>query len=357
MKKFSIIIPIYNAEKYIENCLNSILKQNFKDYEIILVDDGSTDNSKKICENYVKQDSRIKLISKQNEGSGKARNIGISNSNGKYLYFPDSDDILEENSLQIINSEIENNCADIYVFSYTELKRGNKEYKNEKIKNNKYVKATEVKKEYEKYIWEGPNYIQGAPWNKVFKSEIVKKYNIEYPNIKRHQDEVFIARYIDKCETLYMSDKKIYYYYVNDTKNKLIKFPKNYFEIRTELYNEFLKIILPWNPENKKIEYVLGYSYLAVVQKCLEYTYNTNWKISTKERREYFRKVLEDTNVKKALNCVMDKNKEMKNVLKDLGISKIKMNLVLFQNRLLHQKCIFTLMIISKIKYKINKFM
>lgn len=356
MKTFSIIIPIYNAENYIENCLESILRQKFEDYEIILVNDGSTDSSQKICEKYVKKDSRIKLISKQNEGSGKARNIGIANSNGKYLYFPDSDDILAENSLQIINNEIENNSADIYIFSYTELKRNHKDYRNEKIKNNKYVKANEVKKEYEKYIWEGPNYIQGAPWNKVFKSEIVKKYDIKYPNIKRHQDEVFIARYMDKCETLYMSSKKIYYYYVNDTKNKLIKFPRNYFEIRTELYNEFLRIIIPWNPENKKIEYVLSYSYLAVVQKCLEYTYNTNWAISTKERRSYFKKVLEDSNVEAALNCVMNEKKNMKNVLKDLGLNKIKIYLVLLQNKLMQKKCICILTIISKIKYEINRF-
>ena len=161
---------MYNAEIYIKNCLDSILKQKFRDYEVIIVDDGSTDNSKKICEEYVKKDDRIKLISKQNEGSGKARNVGIANSNGKYMYFPDADDVLAENALQIMEDEIKNNDADIYVFSYIELKRNNKEYKNEKIKNNYYLKATEVRKEYEKYILEGPNYIQGATWNKVFKS-------------------------------------------------------------------------------------------------------------------------------------------------------------------------------------------
>ena len=115
--------------------------------------------------------------------------------------------------------------------------------------------------------------------------------------------------------------------------------------------------MIPWNPNNKKIEYVLGYSYLAVVQKCLEYTYNTNWKMSKKERRNYFEKIVEDSNVKIALNCVMNEKKDMQNILEDLGINKIKIKLVLLQNKLIQKKYIGILTIISRIKYEINKFM
>lgn len=95
----SVIVPIYNVEKYIDRCLNSIINQKLEDIEIILVDDGSPDNCPQICENYRKKDDRIKVIHKENEGLGYARNSGIKIANGKYISFIDSDDYISEEFL------------------------------------------------------------------------------------------------------------------------------------------------------------------------------------------------------------------------------------------------------------------
>ena len=100
MCKISIIIPIYNSEKYLTHCLDSILKQTYQDFEVILVNDGSTDNSAKICDNYTITDARFKVIHKQNQGVSIARNTGISYAKGEYISFIDSDDWIENDYLK-----------------------------------------------------------------------------------------------------------------------------------------------------------------------------------------------------------------------------------------------------------------
>ena len=100
MPKLSIIIPVYNVEKYLPKCLESILGQSFKDFEIICVNDGSTDNSLQVLQTYKKQDGRIVIVDKKNEGSGIARNLGLSTARGNYVYFVDSDDWLENYALE-----------------------------------------------------------------------------------------------------------------------------------------------------------------------------------------------------------------------------------------------------------------
>ena len=100
MPKISIIIPVYNAEKYLKICVDSILNQTFKDFELILIDDGSSDTSKEICEQYIKLDNRVKVIEQSNKGVSVARNNGLENSCGEYIMFCDSDDWIEEECLE-----------------------------------------------------------------------------------------------------------------------------------------------------------------------------------------------------------------------------------------------------------------
>ncbi len=112
----SIVIPVYNVEDYLEKCVNSVINQSYKNIEIILVDDGSSDNSGKICDKFAGIDSRISVIHKSNEGAGLARNIGINRAKGKYIGFIDSDDYISEHAVEkcVVNAERE--CADVVLF-------------------------------------------------------------------------------------------------------------------------------------------------------------------------------------------------------------------------------------------------
>ena len=105
----SIIVPVYNVEKYLERCIDSLVNQTLKDIEIILVDDGSTDDSGNICDKYAKKDKRIKVIHKENGGLSDARNIGLSIANGRYLQFVDSDDFIHKQMIEILYNTIINN--------------------------------------------------------------------------------------------------------------------------------------------------------------------------------------------------------------------------------------------------------
>ena len=117
MPKISIIIPVYNVENYLSECLDSIISQTLKDIEIICINDGSTDNSLKILQEYKTKDNRITIIDKKNEGSGIARNLGMAGAKGEYIYFADSDDWLADCSvLEKIYNAAEKNCLDILIF-------------------------------------------------------------------------------------------------------------------------------------------------------------------------------------------------------------------------------------------------
>lgn len=112
----SVIIPVYNVEKYLHECIDSVINQTYKNLEIILVDDGSTDSSGEICDEYIEKDDRITVIHKKNEGPSKTRNTGLENANGKYIYFLDSDDYIAEDAIESLTSAAESNGADLVFF-------------------------------------------------------------------------------------------------------------------------------------------------------------------------------------------------------------------------------------------------
>ena len=116
----SIIIPVYNVEKYLNKCLNSVIEQTYKNIEVILIDDGSTDNSGKICDEYAKNDIRIKIIHQQNGGVSTARNNGLEHATGKYITFVDSDDYIEKEMIETMAKKIMKKNADIVICGVTD---------------------------------------------------------------------------------------------------------------------------------------------------------------------------------------------------------------------------------------------
>lgn len=185
MTKVSIIIPVYNSEKYLQNCLESIKNQTEKDFEVIIINDGSTDNSKLIIADYLK-DKRFKLIDQKNQGIGYSRNKGIEESKGQYVVFIDSDDSIEKNFLEEMLKKIEKDNLDIVVCDYIEENEETKEYnetlippfENTTIKENKELLLS----------------INKAPWNKIYKKELIK--DIRFPEDLKYEDTQFI------CEAL-----------------------------------------------------------------------------------------------------------------------------------------------------------
>ena len=201
----SIIIPIYNVEKYLEECIESVINQTYKNLEIILVDDGSTDRCLEICKKYEKQDNRIKVIHQENAGVSVARNVGIDFSTGQYIGFLDSDDFIEKDMYEQLYKNLKAEKADIAGCDYY-IYNTFKATKSDILTKKKSVMTTE-----EALI--KMNELRGfgvGVWNKLYKRKLLN--GIRFPIGKRGEDWFIIYKIIDKAKKIVYNPNAKYYY-------------------------------------------------------------------------------------------------------------------------------------------------
>jgi glycosyltransferase len=209
--QFSIVIPVYNVAPYLRECVDSVLAQNSTDYEIILVDDGSTDNSPAICDEYAEKYSQIKVIHKANGGLSDARNFGIKKAQGDYLMFLDSDDFWNrENVLLDLHNIIKENNPDLIIHELSSFYNSEKiilrKFKNKEIQNFSYDFKEDLK-----YLVNNDIYYATA-CNKIIKTSIVKENNIEFPKGKLHEDIAWCADIISHIDKYTIYEKSFYFY-------------------------------------------------------------------------------------------------------------------------------------------------
>lgn len=199
----SIIIPIYNVEKYLEKCIKSIINQTYRNLEIILINDGSTDESAKICEAYKELDNRIIFINKKNGGAASAKNEGLKVAKGDYITFVDSDDFVELDMIEYMVNTIKKYNSDIVQCSFTNL------YKNtEKFKQDKIIEQKIGSKDFlELFItkWDSSLF-----WNKLFKREVIE--NVFFKEGRCIDDEFFTYKCVINSKSIVTSNKIVYNY-------------------------------------------------------------------------------------------------------------------------------------------------
>lgn len=204
MELITVIIPVYNVERYIRQCLDSVINQTYKDLEIILIDDGSEDNSGKICDEYQSRDSRIKVIHKENGGQAEARNIGLDMMQGEYVAFVDSDDFIELDMYENMYLQIKRNNADCVVCGYNKCVE--EKIQGYKLKNN-VTTGKKILNNYFEDLWE----FWYVVWNKLYKKSVFKD-NRFYVG-KKHEDN-FISHRILYASNVVVCMEKIYYNYI-----------------------------------------------------------------------------------------------------------------------------------------------
>lgn len=202
----SIIVPIYNVEKYLEKCIESIIKQSYKNLEIILVNDGSTDKSKEICNRYKNQDKRILLINKKNNGVSAARNAGLDIAKGKYIAFVDSDDYLESHMIESMLRNINTTCCDMAICGYNIIFEDGKN----KVSDNNNITTILKSKEVIELIFR-TNKINGFLWNKIFKREILEKFRLD-ESLDICEDLCLICEILRKDLSICYSSEPLYNY-------------------------------------------------------------------------------------------------------------------------------------------------
>lgn len=242
MKKFSLIIPAYNVEDYLDDCLDSITRQTLPPYEIILINDGSSDNTLHIAEKHAKTNNLIKICTTSNQGQSKARNHGIDNSSGDYLVFIDSDDYLETNALEWLSEQANTNEADIIFYSAnTFLDQGSqglttKGFKYKRSNTHKALETTSGM--YFKNSIENNNYVV-SPCLFAAKKSAIGKIRF-YPGIY-HEDNLFTTRLlIENCKLrISYSDLKLYNRRIREnsimTQRKVTKHAEGYIVVTEEL--------------------------------------------------------------------------------------------------------------------------
>lgn len=293
----SVIVPIYNMGDSIEICVESILKQDYSNLEIILVDDGSKDDSYEKCLKLARNDNRIKVFHTENRGSGPARNYGIKCAKGNYLYFPDADDFLVPHAISTMMNAACNGKYDLIVFGYKEIKSDNSIKRVKQFKE--YCKSgSELRYDYSKCMTaEGELAIQGAPWNKLFKMEVVKKYGLEYPPLRRHQDEGFIARYVSVVNNVHFIGDVLYIHYVNDLKKVWDKFPVNYIETVNGLHENRKETILTWNPNDYLTHELVDREYICSFIQALELSFAPKAGHSVRERKKWIVETIKQSDI------------------------------------------------------------
>lgn len=270
--KFSVVMPVYGVEKFIDKSIQSILQQTYKNYEIILVNDCTPDGSGKICKQYAKKYENIRYLEHEiNKGLSEARNTGLVNSSGDYVLFLDSDDFFEHNMLEVIEESLNKNMADVVVYGISEeyMKIDNKEI--DMIKTHSMRTQYFSNYEFRKIIIElEQQTLYGYAWNKAYRLEYLKKQNLKFENIKHIEDIEFNVRCFENAQSVNILEDKLYHYIQHSGQRLTTKKIENYFELQKERISLIREQHKGWGLYTDNVKEVLALSYFRYFFSALE---------------------------------------------------------------------------------------
>lgn len=285
-KRISIIIPVYNIENDLAFCLDSILNQSYKNWECILIDDGSTDLSGKICDLYVKKDKRFSVYHKNNEGVSSARNYGIEKSKGDFIVFIDGDDWIDKNYLSFFMEKMETDIDIDIVMCHTIL-----EYPNSSLellfirpnyiefneKNRKDLILSSISRNYSAVVLNKEFGYLNTVWGKMYRANIIKKNNIRFDNFEISEDALFNMKIYFHIKKFKIYNKILYHYKMRNF-SAVHSFKKNYLE----KYNEYLKVVKKYIEGKYEFKEDVSFAYNSLVVYVLSsimknYFYNKEY--------------------------------------------------------------------------------
>ena len=293
--KISVIVPVYKAEAYLHRCVDSLLAQTFTDFEILLVDDGSPDNSGEICDEYARKDSRVRVFHKENGGVSSARNMGLDNARGEYVCFVDSDDWVEEAMFATLLKSFQSKMKmDILFWGF--------QYDNSQVQDYKKRKALKEKLQYvycdtaesilESVYWLEERDLFGWTWNKLFRREIIQSQKIRFDEtISLQEDHLFTLEYVRYVKSLMVLPYYPYHYRVLD--GSLISKLKMYREMRDIGWSLLQsRVLLCEVCESKTYVCVKKYkkyaynSFISCLLRCLPLLYTDSTQVKEHKIKE-----------------------------------------------------------------------
>lgn len=286
--KISVIVPVYNSESYIDRCIKSIINQKYSDWELLVVDDGSTDNSLQILKKYEKIDTRINVYAQKNKGPGSARNLGLRYATGEYVVFVDSDDYIEDNYFELLSKK-----NDDVVF--IDINQVNEEYsiiRTEYMsKYNKIPKNEFVRKQITGMI----------PWGgvrKAVKKKVLDKYNIKFSNLQIGEEAIYSFKILYFSNTFSFIDVPVYSYVYRQNSQSKKKMDDPWGMVANNLKKELMQLKIYNEFENT----INAFFYVSAIISIYNLAHNYNYA----EYRKKFFKII------KCYNELLIKNKNNK---------------------------------------------
>ncbi|KRF60810.1 hypothetical protein ASG99_07690 [Bacillus sp. Soil768D1] len=289
----TIIVPVYNSENHLVTCIDSILQQSYKNIEVILVNDGSIDNSGLICNEYSRKDYRVKVIHQKNLGPSVARNKGINAASGDYIQFVDSDDYIETNMTnKLIEGMIKSVQLVICGYKSRYINHDNV------ITNDHALPVEGVLKNKEFMLFFGELYKNSfihSPCNKLYVTNIIKKMDIRFKkNLYMGEDLLFNLEYIDGCNSISIINEQLYNYMKDDDNNSLTSsFKKDLFENQQMLFHTVREFLI-----NKKCyeknKYFIEITYTDRIVNCFENLFHINSSLKVSQIREQIYNIVYD---------------------------------------------------------------
>ena len=314
-KKLTVVVPVYNVQNYLIECVNSIMKQTYNNLEIIIIDDGSTDKSGKICDRLAKKDCRIKVIHKKNEGVSKSRNLGIKLSTGELITFIDADDFLEKNMFENMINLYTDGYLVACTYNVIENNKIKKNHRKKSLCEDKFVEDITVHDALT--FLANRKKIYGFTWNKIFSTEIIKQNKLKFiDSISICEDLCFVAEYILYVKGIKYIHDNLYNYRLREDS---ASFSKNNLKKRITILEAYNYLIQLYN-ENKIDTTYLEYWILREAMYIKEKYINSNTDDSYKK---YCKKII-DT---KFYKLIKNKNLNVKDKIRiiiHMFLSKLK---------------------------------
>lgn len=298
--KISIIVTIYQVEQYLEFCIKSVLNQTFKDFELILVDNGSTDRSLEICKKYKMRDHRIKFIEKKHGSIASGRNLGLKIATGEFIQFMDADDLLTHDMLEKMYNRMIQSKSDLITCGYKKmyLNENDREYFVDCVVEDQNYNKDEFLKICAKYC---KNFVLYFVWNKLYRAEIIRSNKLYFDeSITRSEDVLFNLEYLKSANHFSFLKEPLYIYNRSNVNSTSKGFQIQDVEMQSLTYDRIREYLYQQGVYHRN-ERDLEHQYAVTMFSLIAQAYITSLEIPRDVRREYLKSILENKDTQKAL--------------------------------------------------------
>lgn len=334
--RVSVIVGIYNVEQWMSRGMKNILSQTYQDFELILVDDGSTDACPQLCDDWAQRDSRIKVVHKINGGAGSARNAGLDVARGAYVYFYDIDDLAVPSLLEYGVSEMDKRQVDLLVFGFNMIEQGRR---NSNIRCSFCERQIESNVDLRDVFLD--NFVlcrggNGFLWNKMYRRSFLQFHHARFENQRIQQDEAFNLLVYQHLERVYISSAVLYDYYVYDKGNNRSRFYPDRFEIYVSVIQHFLSLQKYWKLYDERFDTYLAMRYWNGMNQCLRFNmFHPDCPWNNQQRRKELQRIMAHPLTQRALSKLPSLSVEdrlYKRAYLSGSITVIRMLYCLFRN-------------------------